>query len=205
MPVATGSCWPGHGRAGASLGAGLPARRPTPGHRARRPAPAGRGRTPGRAAGGGRARRWWRAARAGCSTSRCTRRSRTTASSISAMPARRRKEPRPTCCAPVSTATGWSDGRVILVGGAGGTSRHFGSRLAFDREGLLYVSLGERGEMAAGAGSRPTWSARSCGSPTRAPCRRTTRSSARAGARPEIYAYGVRNPQGLARQPAGPA
>ena len=39
------------------------------------------------------------------------------------------------------------DGRVILVGGPGRTGRHFGSRMAFDREGLLYVSLGERGEM----------------------------------------------------------
>ena len=39
------------------------------------------------------------------------------------------------------------DGRDILVGGAGHTGRHFGSRMAFDREGLLYVSLGERGEM----------------------------------------------------------
>jgi glucose/arabinose dehydrogenase len=39
------------------------------------------------------------------------------------------------------------DRRVILVGGASGTGRHYGSRLAFDRNGLLYASLGDRGQM----------------------------------------------------------
>lgn len=36
--------------------------------------------------------------------------------------------------------------RVVTANNAGGTTRHFGSRLVFDDEGYLYVSLGDRGE-----------------------------------------------------------
>ncbi|MGD9509173.1 MAG: PQQ-dependent sugar dehydrogenase [Geminicoccaceae bacterium] len=93
-----------------------------------------------------------------------------------------------------------TDAQVILVGGAGRTSRHFGSRLAFDGEGLLHVSLGDRGEMAraqdladlAGKIARITTDG---GVPPDNPF------VGREGARPEIYAFGVRNPQGLARNP----
>jgi glucose/arabinose dehydrogenase len=92
------------------------------------------------------------------------------------------------------------DGRVILIGGASGTGRHFGSRLAFGRDGLLYVSLGDRGEMDRAqdlgdlvgkvARIRPDGSV-----PANNPF------LGRPDARPEIYAYGVRNPQGLALNP----
>lgn len=92
------------------------------------------------------------------------------------------------------------DGRVILVGGASRTGRHFGSRLAFDGQGLLYVSLGDRGEMAraqdladlVGKIARITAEG---GIPPDNPF------VGRSDARPEIYAFGVRNPQGLARNP----
>ena len=81
-----------------------------------------------------------------------------------------------------------------------GTQRHFGSRLLFDREGYLYITLGDRGD-------RP----------------RAQRLDDHAGsvirlhddgsvppdnpfvshkdALPEIYSYGHRNPQGMALHP----
>ena len=103
-------------------------------------------------------------------------------------------------CARGLTATGWSTARVILVGGAGRTGRHFGSRMAFDREGLLYVSLGERGEMKR---------AQDLGDLVGKIARITDEGAVppdnpfvgQAGVRPEIYCYGVRNPQGMALNP----
>jgi glucose/arabinose dehydrogenase len=92
------------------------------------------------------------------------------------------------------------DGQVILVGGASGTGRHFGSRLAFDERGLLYVSLGDRGEMTRAqqlddlVGKIVRITAEG-GIPPDNPF------VGRSDARPEIYAFGVRNPQGLARNP----
>jgi glucose/arabinose dehydrogenase len=93
-----------------------------------------------------------------------------------------------------------TDGRVILVGGACGTSRHFGSRLVFDEQGLLYVSLGDRGEMARAQdlGDLVGKIVRITGDGQIPP---DNPFVARSGARPEIYAFGVRNPQGLARNP----
>jgi len=77
---------------------------------------------------------------------------------------------------------------------------HFGSRLAFDREGLLYVTLGER-RVPAGAQRldqhfgkivrlRPAGQV-----PAHNPF------VGHAGARPEIFTFGHRNPQGLAVHP----
>jgi glucose/arabinose dehydrogenase len=92
------------------------------------------------------------------------------------------------------------DGRVILVGGASGTGRHFGSRLAFGRDGLLYVSLGDRGEM-----DRAQDLGDLVGKVARirpdgiVPA--DNHFLSRQDARPELYAYGVRNPQGLALNP----
>jgi glucose/arabinose dehydrogenase len=90
--------------------------------------------------------------------------------------------------------------KVILVGGAGSTGRHFGSRMAFDRAGLLYVSLGERGQMdrAQDLGDlvgKITRITDDGGVPSDNPL------VGQAGVRPEIYCFGVRNPQGLALNP----
>ncbi len=80
------------------------------------------------------------------------------------------------------------------------TGMHFGSRLAFDRDGHLFIALGENNQRPAAQdlgklqgklvrihadGSVPA------GNPF----------VGRAGARPEIWSYGHRNPQGLAVHP----
>lgn len=93
-----------------------------------------------------------------------------------------------------------ADGRVILVGGPGRTGRHFGSRMAFDRAGLLYVSLGERGEM-----DRAQDMSDLVGKIVRITDEGAVPQDnpfvGRASTRPEIYCYGVRNPQGMALNP----
>jgi glucose/arabinose dehydrogenase len=78
---------------------------------------------------------------------------------------------------------------------------HFGSRLAFDPRGYLFVSIGDRGEMRraqdlsdlAGKVVRLHDDGRI---PDDNPFRDTP------GARPEIYSFGHRNPQGMAVHPA---
>ena len=78
--------------------------------------------------------------------------------------------------------------------------RHFGSRLAFGAEGHLYITTGERGDseraqdLADAAGSVVRLTADG-GVPDDNPF------VGRADARPEIFSYGHRNPQGLARHP----
>lgn len=37
--------------------------------------------------------------------------------------------------------------RIFTANGGGSTTRHFGSRLVFDDEGFLYITIGDRGEM----------------------------------------------------------
>jgi glucose/arabinose dehydrogenase len=81
-----------------------------------------------------------------------------------------------------------------------GTGRHFGSRLVFDREGLLYITLGDRGDQdraqklddlagkivrLADDGSVPA----------------DNPFVGRPGARPEIFSLGNRNVQGAALRP----
>jgi aldose sugar dehydrogenase len=78
--------------------------------------------------------------------------------------------------------------------------RHFGSRIVFDDEGFLYLSVGDRGDMPraqrlddhAGSILRLHDDGRI---PDDNPF------VGHADARPEIYAYGVRNPQGMALHP----
>jgi glucose/arabinose dehydrogenase len=78
--------------------------------------------------------------------------------------------------------------------------RHFGSRIVFDDDGTLYFGVGERGDMDRAqdlsdhAGSIIRLAADGSLPPDNP-------FASRPGARPEIYAYGIRNPQGLARHP----
>ncbi len=77
---------------------------------------------------------------------------------------------------------------------------HFGSRIAFDRDGLMYVTTGERYQMRRaqdlGDLGGKVIRLRDDGSvPSDNPF------VGRAGARPEIFSYGHRNPQGLAMNP----
>ena len=77
---------------------------------------------------------------------------------------------------------------------------HFGSRIAFDRDGLMYVTTGERYQMRRaqdlGDLGGKVVRLRDDGSvPSDNPF------VGRAGARPEIFTYGHRNPQGLAMNP----
>ena len=90
---------------------------------------------------------------------------------------------------------------TVFVGrAASGTSRHFGSRLRFSRDGKLFVTIGDRGR-------RPN--AQDLGNHAGAILRLNPDGTAprdnpfvgRAGALPEIWSYGHRNPQGLAFDP----
>jgi len=80
------------------------------------------------------------------------------------------------------------------------TGHHFGSRLVFDREGMLFIALGENNQ-------RPTAQDldKMQGKVLRLhPDGRVPRDNpflAHAGARPEIWSYGHRNPQGAALHP----
>src|SRR6185295_16312851 len=81
---------------------------------------------------------------------------------------------------------------------------HFGSRLAFDKDGNLFVSAGERSILEGraqaqklGAGLGKVFKITPDGKP--APGNPFLNT---AGAMPEIYSYGHRNPQGLAINPA---
>ena len=91
--------------------------------------------------------------------------------------------------------------RVVFVGRAGSRSgRHFGSRLRFDADGKLFVTIGDRGH-------RPN--AQDLGTHAGAILRLNPDGTApadnpfvdRGGALPEIWSYGHRNPQGLAFDP----
>jgi aldose sugar dehydrogenase len=78
--------------------------------------------------------------------------------------------------------------------------RHFGSRIVFDRDGYVFLSIGDRGDMPraqrlddhAGTIVRLHDDGRVPGG---------NPFVGRDDARPEIYAYGVRNPQGMALHP----
>jgi glucose/arabinose dehydrogenase len=80
------------------------------------------------------------------------------------------------------------------------SSKHFGSRLAFDPQGHLFITVGERGQ-----GDRSQDRGDHNGSVIRLhPDGRVPEDNPLtgvAGARPEIFSYGHRNPQGLAIHP----
>ncbi len=80
------------------------------------------------------------------------------------------------------------------------TSRHFGSRLQFDADGLLYMTIGDRGDADL---------AQDLGNHIGTVLRLTETGGVPAdnpfvgpdSPHPEIYSYGHRNPQGLTRHP----
>jgi len=80
------------------------------------------------------------------------------------------------------------------------SSKHFGSRLAFDPQGHLFITVGERGQ-----GDRSQDTGDHNGSVIRLhPDGSVPEDNpfvGDAGARPEIFSYGHRNPQGLAIHP----
>lgn len=94
------------------------------------------------------------------------------------------------------------EGRVIFRQmPAGNTTRHFGCRLVFGRDGTLFVTLGDRGNLSD--------EAQNLGSHIGKVVRITKDGAAppdnpfvnRAGAQPEIWSYGHRNVQGAALHP----
>jgi glucose/arabinose dehydrogenase len=97
------------------------------------------------------------------------------------------------------------DGRDIFVADNCNTGNpHFGSKLAFGADGMLYMTVGERGD-------RPR--AQNLDSHGGKILRLTEQGTApadnplagRAGQKPEIFSFGHRNPQGLAVDPASGA
>ncbi len=92
----------------------------------------------------------------------------------------------------------WTD--LVITRSATDTHRHYGSRIAFDENGHLFFTVGDRGE-------RPNGQDLSthAGSVLRVNVDGTIPTDnpfgAVSGARPEIYSYGHRNPQGLAYDP----
>ncbi len=89
---------------------------------------------------------------------------------------------------------------IFQMNKASDSGRHFGSRLAFDKQGMLFISVGERGEREwaqdlsnhAGSIIRLHDDGRI---PADNPFIHQT------GAQPEIYSYGHRNPQGMVLHP----
>jgi len=78
--------------------------------------------------------------------------------------------------------------------------RHFGGRMVFDRQGFLYITTGDRGDM-----DRAQNVADHSGSVIRLhDDGRVPNDNPlinRSGAKPEIYSFGHRNPQGMALHP----
>lgn len=83
---------------------------------------------------------------------------------------------------------------------AGRGGRHFGSRIVFDHDGHVFLSVGDRGDMPrAQRLDDHAGSIIRLHDDGRVPA--DNPFAGRAGARPEIFAYGVRNPQGMALHP----
>jgi aldose sugar dehydrogenase len=99
------------------------------------------------------------------------------------------------------TATGLTE-KLDIFPGVPGTAagNHFGSRLAFGRDGKLYITLGERGESkrAQDLNDLNGKTLRLNDNGTIPPDNPYIK---RSDARPEIFSYGHRNAQGIAIQP----
>jgi glucose/arabinose dehydrogenase len=78
---------------------------------------------------------------------------------------------------------------------------HFGSRLVFDREGRLYVTLGDRGSQRDSAQDPGTHLGKVVRINSDGSVPADNPFVGRAGARPEIWSYGHRNIQGAALHP----
>lgn len=94
-----------------------------------------------------------------------------------------------------------TDGRDLFVADNCNTGNpHFGSKLAFGRDGMLYMTIGERGDRnrAQNAASHGGKILRLRDDGTVPP---DNPFVGREGFKPEIYTYGHRNPQGLAFHP----
>lgn len=82
------------------------------------------------------------------------------------------------------------------------TKHHFGSRLTFDREGYLYITVGDRGQR----DRNPQYLDNHCGKIHRIHPDGSIPSDnpfvGVEGAMPSIYSYGHRNPQGTALHPS---
>jgi glucose/arabinose dehydrogenase len=89
---------------------------------------------------------------------------------------------------------------IFVADAWGRRGQHFGGRMVFDREGFLYLSVGERGEM-----RRAQDPSDHAGTVLR--LRDDGRAApdnpfvGRRGFRPEIFTYGHRNPQGMVVHP----
>lgn len=99
----------------------------------------------------------------------------------------------------------WENDRLegledVFVADAVGGGRHFGSRVVFDPEGYLYVTVGERGQM-----ERAQDLSDHAGTTIRLHDDGSVPADnpfvGRDDARPEIYTYGNRNAQGMAIHP----
>lgn len=93
------------------------------------------------------------------------------------------------------TLTDWQE--LLATDSASGTSRHFGSRITFDEQGHLFFSIGDRGVRPNGQDLT-----NHAGSILRLNLDGTIPAdnpfANQSAARPEIWSYGHRNPQGLA-------
>ncbi|WP_432694977.1 PQQ-dependent sugar dehydrogenase [Marinobacterium sp. YM272] len=91
--------------------------------------------------------------------------------------------------------TGWED--LLVTRSGTGSGRHFGSRIAFDGDGHVYFSTGDRGERPNGQNLQTH-----AGTIMRLTLDGQVPPDnpfiGKAGALPEIWSYGHRNPQGLA-------
>jgi glucose/arabinose dehydrogenase len=94
-----------------------------------------------------------------------------------------------------------TDGKRIFDGTPRvNTSHHFGGRMVFDRDGYLYLTVGERGQRDDAQDlSRPGGSVMRLRDDGAVP--EDNPFVGRDGARAEIFTYGHRNPQGMARHP----
>ncbi len=94
--------------------------------------------------------------------------------------------------------TDWED--LLITRSGTGTGRHFGGRIAFDGNGHVFFSTGDRGERPNGQNLQTH-----AGTIMRLDLDGQIPSDnpfiGKAGALPEIWSYGHRNPQGLAYDP----